>query len=141
MENILLTSPDTTQAQQQQQEIKKQGPWINLPLEIVDIILIFLGDVDACGILLMTSKTVFQPRIKVYEFLCKHIYCKQTSKKSCDIKKWKSWRDMLIARPRLRTNGFYSLKTTFTKNYNNDAFWEEKKFETIEVSSILMCFI
>jgi hypothetical protein len=113
--------------------LKKPGPWIYLPQVIVDIILQYAGDPDLCGYLLMTSKTVFQPSEKVYQFICEYIYRRQTARAKCDIHRWKSWRDMLINRPRLRTNGYYAMKTTYTKTYNNDAFWEEKKFESIEV--------
>jgi hypothetical protein len=31
------------------------------------------------------------------------------------------------------TNGFYTLRTMFSKAYCNDAFWEERHFESIEV--------
>ena len=40
---------------------------------------------------------------------------------------------MLSFRPRVRLNGFYSLLTAYWKPPNNDAFWEERRREFIEV--------
>mmetsp|Transcript_10734 Transcript_10734/g.14795 ORF Transcript_10734/g.14795 Transcript_10734/m.14795 type:complete len:269 (-) Transcript_10734:48-854(-) len=112
----------------------KVGSWHRLPMEVVDKILFYLADVDMCGYLLIASKSTFKPSEVVYKYLCELIYLKQTSRKKLDVQKWNnSWKNMIINRPRLRTNGFYSLRTMFTKAYNNDAFWEEKRNESIEV--------
>jgi hypothetical protein len=109
--------------------------WKQLPQVVVDIVLVYLGDPDMCGYLSMISKTVFQPSETVYRFLCQYIYPKQALKRFCDIRRWGTWKEMLTLRPRIRTNGFYFLKTSFTKCYNNDAFWQEKRYESIEVIS------
>ena len=110
------------------------GSWHKLPIEVVDKILIYLADVDMCGYIVMASKSTFQPSEVVYKYLCELIYLKQTSKKQLKVQNWgNSWMKMVIYRPRLRLNGFYSLRTLFTKAHSNDAFWEEKRFESIEV--------
>lgn len=109
------------------------GPWIRLPNELTDRILMYVGDPDMCGYLLMASKSVFQPREHIYRYLCEAIYPRQTVKKTAHLEKWTSWKHMLVQRHRLRTNGLYSLRTMFTKPHCNDAFWEEKNHESIEV--------
>ena len=42
-------------------------------------------------------------------------------------------KSILINKPRIRFNGFYSLRTTYTRAPCNDNFWEDKKVESIEV--------
>lgn len=111
----------------------EQGPWIHLPVELLDKILFFLGDPDMFGYLAMASKSVFHPNERCFRFLCELIYSRQTARGALGLGKWSSWRSMLIHRPRLRTNGFYSLRTTFTKQHCHDAFWEEQIHECIEV--------
>lgn len=109
------------------------GPWIHLPQVIVDIILVYVGDIDTCALLKLTSKTVFQPSEVVYQFLCYYIYLQQTIKQTCQLNhRFPTWYTMILHRPRVRTNGFYTLRTTYTKTYNNDAFWEEKQYNSIE---------
>lgn len=49
------------------------------------------------------------------------------------VENWLTWRNMLVYRPRLRTNGFYTLRTKYSKGYCNDNFWEEKQYKSIEV--------
>jgi hypothetical protein len=110
------------------------SPWTYLPVELVDIILSYLTDSpDTFGSLLIATKVAFQPTERLFRALCEYIYTKQTGRAFFKLEAWKSWKNMIINRPRLRTNGFYSLKTLFTKVYNNDAFWEERKYESIEV--------
>lgn len=109
------------------------GPWPLLPQVLVDYILFFLGDIDMCGYISIASRSTFVLSEDVYRFLCEITYPRQTSKKICRVQHWKSWKNMIIHRPRLRLNGFYSLRTMYSKCYSNDAFWEEKKFESIEV--------
>jgi len=109
------------------------GKWHRLPYEMVDYILMFLGDVDMMGYLLIASSHTFQPSEKVYEYLCSIIYLQQTSRKLLQVSKWGSWRRMLYHRPRLRTNGLYALRTQYTKEHNNDRFWEEKDHRSVEV--------
>jgi len=114
--------------------LSKGGKWHRLPYEMVDYILIFLGDVDMMGYLLIASRHTFQPSEKVYEYLCSIIYLQQTSRKLLQVCKWgNSWRRMLYHRPRLRTNGLYALRTQYTKEHNNDRFWEEKDHRSVEV--------
>lgn len=116
----------------------KCGPWVHLIPELVDRVLEYVGDPDMMGYLLMTSKSVFQPTERVYRFICESIYPKQTLKHTLNIDKWLSWRRMLINRPRLRLNGFYSLKTLYSRAPCNDNFWEPKQYQSIEVRLILL---
>lgn len=140
--NVLTTAEeDTLNAFIRDHEIhhnaeiaKTGGPWYRLPQVLVDYILLYVGDPDVLGYLLIASKVTFQPSEKVYKFLCEQIYPRQTQKKVCRIERWKSWRSMLVNRPRLRTNGIYTMRTMFSKAHANDAFWEEKSYESIEVN-------
>lgn len=107
--------------------------WCDLPLEIGSIICEYL-DVDYCGYLFMISKTwSILPTKKVYHQHCLAIFLSQTFKKIMNISYWGTWKKMLIDRPRLRTNGIYSLRTSFWKPPVNDRFWEEKIREFHEV--------
>lgn len=86
--------------------------WWQLPHEIVDDIARFLGDVDMLGYLRMLSKTsVFCASEKVYKELCQRIYLAQTGNPVAEtaFHRFHSWRNMLIHRPRIRTNGIYSV--------------------------------
>jgi hypothetical protein len=115
--------------------IEDGGKWHTLPNELVDKILMFLGDVDMMGYLNIASKTTFKPSEKVYEYLCRITYPMQTAKKTLQVENWLTWRNMIIHRPRLRTNGFYTLRTMYSKGYCNDNFWEEKQYKSVEVRS------
>jgi hypothetical protein len=108
--------------------------WGRLPEELIVKILHYLSDIDSCGYLFMVSKTYFFVATEeIFKHLCEKVYLNQTNRKILRLERWRSWRRMLICRPRLRTNGFYFLSTLYAKPPNNDAFWEEKKVKTIEV--------
>jgi len=109
--------------------------WRFLPYDIAYIIINFLGDTDMLGYLPQISKfTPFTPADFHYQNQCLKIYTKQCAKKIVNLSLWGSWRHMLANRPRLRTNGFYSIRMSYWKPPNNDAFWEERRREFIEVS-------
>ena len=38
-----------------------------------------------------------------------------------------------VLRPRIRTNGFYCLRTLYSRAPSNDSFWEEKITQSVEV--------
>jgi F-box only protein C-terminal region len=40
---------------------------------------------------------------------------------------------ILVFRPRIRTNGFYCLRTLYSRAPSNDSFWEEKITQSVEV--------
>lgn len=108
--------------------------WNFLPRDVGRIVCIMLGDVDMLGYLKVISKEwVIYGDEQIYQEVATRIYLSQTDKKLLNVHKWGSWLDMLIRRPRLRTNGFYSLRTSYWKPPCNDAFWEEKKVEYTEV--------
>ena len=109
--------------------------WNQLPRDVGRIICIFLGDVDMLGYLQGISKewVIFGDEL-IYRDVATRIYLSQSDKKVINVSKWGSWREMLINRPRVRTNGFYCLRTSYWKPPCNDAFWEERKREFIEVS-------
>ena len=130
---LSTSSPSVLQSPQYIVVPDGSGPWILLPQVLVDYILMFLGDIDMIGYLAIASKSTFVPSEKVFQFLCELTYPRQTGRQVCRVERWKTWKNMIINRPRLRLNGFYSLRTMFTKSYCNDAFWEEKKLESIEV--------
>ena len=114
------------------------GPWYRLPQVLVDEVLMFLGDPDALGYVMSASKACFPPTERIFKYFCEQIYPRQTARKVCRIDRWITWRNMLINRPRLRMNGIYTLRTMYSKGYCNDAFWEEKKFESVEVSPTIV---
>ena len=112
--------------------------WYQLSQELVDCIFSYIGteDVDVVGTVYLLSKTpVFQPSSHTFRRLCKDIYFNQTGNIVSDnaYLRFNGWRNMLILRPRVRTNGFYSLRTVYSKAPSNDAFWEEKVHIFIEV--------
>ena len=123
-------------------KLENHHVWCSIPVEISDLILSFLGDIDMCGYLPMIAKeSAIIPTETIYEQLCRRVYLRQSSKRLINVSNWGSWRNMLIYRPRLRTNGFYSIRTSYWKAPCNDAFWEEKKHEFIEVNVIIISFL
>ena len=132
-------SGEKEQKQEQEQELEESsGPWHKLPPEIVDKILIILGDIDMCGYLLSTSKSTFIPSETVFRYLCSITYPRQTARKQLVVNNWRTWKNMMIYRPRLRTNGIYTLRTSYSKSYCNDNFWEEKQYKSIEVKTTVL---
>jgi hypothetical protein len=108
--------------------------WMRLPYEIAQRILIILGDIDMCGYLLMVAKHhPFKPSEVVFRSICESTFPRQTLKKKIQIDRWKLWKNMAIYRPRIRTNGFYCLRTSYTRAPCNDNFWEQRITEFIEV--------
>jgi hypothetical protein len=66
------------------------------------------------------------------EELCRRIYLQQTRKHSLSVTRWKSWRRMLINRPRLRTSGMYILRHSHMKKPQIDMFTEIKRGTVLE---------
>jgi F-box protein 9 len=100
--------------------------WCHIPTDLGILICEYL-EADSCGYLLMISKLwSILPTEKVYRQLCFQIFQSQTLKKILNVTNWGSWKNMLIHRPRLRTNGIYSLRTSYWKPPTNEKFWEEK---------------
>jgi hypothetical protein len=106
--------------------------WEAIPQVIFDQILMFVGDIDICGYIALVSRS-HRPSELVFKFYCKYIFSLQIPYPKFDVSKWGSWRSMAINRPRLRLNGFYSFRFIFTKAHCNDAFWEPKSHQSIEV--------
>ncbi len=107
--------------------------WFLIPYEIRQLIISYVGDPDILGILVQVSKTLFIPNEQIYKQICERIYLTQAYKKIFNLDKWVTWKNMMIYRPRIRMNGFYSIRMTYWKPPVNDAFWEEKRHEFIEV--------
>ena len=108
--------------------------WNQIPYGISERILEILCDIDTIGYLHQVSKHFFLiPKDEIYHIICKYIYTSQSYKKTINLLNWGTWRNMCINRSRIRTNGFYSLRMSYWKPPNNDAFWEEKRTEFIEV--------
>jgi hypothetical protein len=107
--------------------------WCDLPTDVGAIVCEYL-EVDYCGYMLMISKLwSILPTEALYRRFCYQIFQSQTAKKILNLNNWGgSWRTMLISRPRLRTNGIYSLRTSYSKPPVNDRFWEEKISEFSE---------
>jgi hypothetical protein len=81
------------------------GPWIHLIRELIDKVLVYVGDPDMLGYLKISSKSVFQPSEAVFRAICQQIYLQQTAKKQLVLSNWLSYENMLVNRPRLRLNG------------------------------------
>lgn len=97
-------------------------------------ILEYIDCPDTLGYIKMTAKNWLVLMDSDYHHLCHWIYLDQSVKKILHIDKFgNSWEKMLSLRPRVRLNGFYSLLTAFWKPPNNDAFWEGRRREFIEV--------
>ena len=108
--------------------------WFQLPQDITHKILEFLSDPDLLGAVTMIAKNWIVPTEHHYQSICHSIYIDQSSKQLLNVSKFcGSWKNMLVNRPRVRLNGFYSLQTAYWKPPSNDAFWEERRHEFIEV--------
>ncbi|KAJ1419339.1 hypothetical protein B484DRAFT_453445 [Ochromonadaceae sp. CCMP2298] len=112
---------------------EETGQWHKLPRELVDRILCLLGCIDSLGYLAQASRSTFQPSERTFQHLCALTYPKQTARSTLSVRTWLTWRNMLVHRPRLRTNGFYTLRTMYSKGYCNDNFWEEKQLKSVEL--------
>jgi hypothetical protein len=108
--------------------------WLHLPVDVGNMVIEYVSDIDSYGYLHCISHGwPVKPNEDAYKKMCISIYTCQSLKKQINFEYWGSGRNMLIKRPRLRTNGFYSLRTTYSKPPVNDAFWEDKKREFNEV--------
>lgn len=113
----------------------KPGRWHLLPWGLSDTILHYICDPDMFGYLSQLSNLhIFRPSEICYQRICEITYLGQTSKGKLRIENWKSWRNMMINRPRLRVNGFYCLRTLYSRAPNNDNFWEPKRTQSVEVN-------
>ena len=113
----------------------KPGRWHLLPWGLSDKVLNYIGDPDMLGYLSQISKlSIFKPSEECYRDICETTYLGQTTKGKLRIENWKSWRNMMINRPRLRVNGFYCLRTLYSRAPNNDNFWEPRRTQSVEVS-------
>jgi hypothetical protein len=113
---------------------QRELEWGVLPHGVTDSILGFVGSADMMGYICIVSKG-FKSWASEYacQQICKRIFTAQTQRNKLKIENWRSWSNMLIHRPRLRVNGFYSLRTLFSKAPCNDRFWEVKNLQSIEV--------
>jgi len=108
--------------------------WFNLPSDITILVHQFMGCIDTAGYMSMlchgaryANGGLFYVAEKVYQHLCQQIFLKQFHARKLALTNFKSWKSMAIYRPRLRTNGFYSLRTVYSKPPCTDYFWEEKQ--------------
>lgn len=115
--------------------LAKPSIWYTLPVDLSQRILGFLLDPDMLGYLVQVSKVnPFAPRKVAFREVCEHIYSRQLLGNGLKFKETgRDWKEMLVNRPRLRTNGAYFLRTIYSKAHCNDNFWEGKKHEIIEL--------
>ena len=115
--------------------IEQNSIWFRLPKELAEYILILLGDIDMMGVLYCVCKhSPFYPTEKVYKSIYNYIYpAINIVPAPLLLNRFGSYKSILINKPRVRLNGFYSLRTTYTRAPCNDNFWEDKKVESIEV--------
>jgi hypothetical protein len=118
---------------------KEPSPWIHFLPELGSLVMEYIDEPDSFGYLCMVSKEwKIWPDEASFKRLCARIYLAQTARKRLELSVWHSWKNMLIFRPRVRTNGFYWLRTSSWKPPVNDRFWEEKLREFQEVCSAMM---
>lgn len=116
-------------------EQRRASPWWLLPPEMADRICEFIGDPDCLGLLCCVAKTNgLCPTEMAYKQMAQALYPRQFGAHTgLNVANWgHSWRLLLINRPRIRVNGFYSLRTMFTKAPTNDSFTDPKILESIE---------
>jgi hypothetical protein len=119
---------------------REPSPWIHFLPELGSIVMEYVDEPDSFGYLCMISKEwKIRPDERSFERLCARIYLAQTARKRLELSVWRSWKNMLVFRPRVRTNGFYWLRTSSWKPPVNDRFWEEKLREFQEVRGIRIC--
>jgi len=130
----VATATDSGTTKQQVERSK----WYLLPNELADIILEILGCPDMLGIIMCVARSnPFRPSQYVYKQIVENIYPKQfgSATLKINLRNWGgSWKTMLIHRPRIRTNGFYTLKTLYTKPPTNDSFDDPKIYGSIETA-------
>ena len=105
------------------EEQKSRSKWWLLPQELADRILLFVGSIDMLGYVQLIAKTnPFRPSEYAWRQMAKQTYPRQFGAATrLIIENWGgSWRNLVIHRPRLRTNGFYTLRTLYTKAAQND---------------------
>ncbi|CAM9280616.1 unnamed protein product [Chrysoparadoxa australica] len=71
---------------------------------------------------------------QVFRYLCEQTYLKQSAKKQLNVARWRSWRRMLIHRPRLRTNGIYFLRNSYLKQPVLDMWTTAQPGELLKVT-------
>lgn len=119
---------------------REPSPWIHFLPELGALVMEFIDEPDSFGYLCMVSKEwKIRPDERSFKRLCARIYLAQTARKRLELSVWRSWRNMLMMRPRVRTNGFYWLRTSSWKPPVNDRFWEDKIREFQEVCMCISC--
>ena len=116
-------------------EQRRASPWWLLPPEMADRICELIGDPDCLGLLCCLAKTNgLGPSEMAYKQMAHQLYPRQFGPRTgLNVANWgHSWRSLLINRPRIRVNGFYTLKTMFTKAPTNDSFDDPKIVGSIE---------
>src|SRR3546814_11479191 len=95
-----------------------------LPVEVSLRVLGFL-DTGCDGYTAIVSPSwSIRPDESVCRMLCERIYPSQTKKKLMRIERWPSWKHMFLHRPRVRTNGIYTLRTWYVKRPHLD-MWSQ----------------
>jgi len=129
---------------------REESIWEGLPVDATLLVHSFIGDVDMLGYIACVSRQRYVDKSlspspmekqglcllneQVYRHYCRQIFLHQYPDRKLNLSKFRSYKSMLIHRPRLRTNGFYTLKTLHTRAPCNDNFWEERKTKSIEVA-------
>ena len=129
---------------------REESLWEGLPGDVTLLVHEYIGDVDMLGYLACVSRQLIidknEPTRLVqkqglcflnqltYKYYCEQVFLRQFPDRKLNLAKFCSWQSMLIHRPRLRTNGFYTLKTLHTRAPCNDNFWEERKTKSIETA-------
>lgn len=128
------TGPDSSGA-----DPRKQSVWVHFLVDLAEVVMEYLDEIDTCGYLNAVCKEwTIRATDRTYKRLCHRVYLQQTKKKILNVHHWGGlWCNMLIHRPRIRTNGLYWLRTSTWKKPHNDRFWEDRISEFIEVAVLI----
>lgn len=125
-------SEDVSVDSDEDEALTNGGIVAGLPATVQHHICEFL-ECDSVGVAAIVSPHWHHMRDElVFKALCNKIYMVQGKKKQMNPRKWKGWRNMLIWRPRVRTNGFYMLKKAHIKSPKLDMWTEVQRGDILE---------
>ncbi len=115
---------------------KTLAPILHLPNDCILRIVTFLSceTAMACSCVATEWRSLGKDET-IFETFCRAVYPKQTKLYGLRPERWQGWRRMWITRPRVRTAGYYVLKTSEWKKMEKDLWTpKEDKRTHVEIS-------
>ena len=106
---------------------------IDLPETSARVISEYICCPDVFALLEQVSKHGFLINQETREFAYS-IIAHKMFKNRVKLHKLKSYKELIMRRPRVRLNGLYSLRIIYNRRPSNERFWEETRYEDIEVN-------